>query len=290
MAVIVYPNTFAPNTLASAAEVNANFNAITAQVNGNLEAANLAADAVTTVKIADANVTTAKIADASVTDAKIAPGIDATKIGGGLVSDTEFGYLNGVTSAIQTQLNDIEAGIPPITGAASTIASSDLTASRALVSDASGKVAVSPVTATELGYLDGVVSPIQTQINNKLFNTAGAVYEANLANSAVTPVKTSFFDSNGASAGVYAGRVTSAGAATRLPSGWTVSRVGPGSYRVTHGFGTTAYAVCVTASGLGMGGSIAELRARETTYFEYTIRNTVFSGEDTAADFIVFRY
>jgi hypothetical protein len=31
--------------------------------------------------------------------------IDASQIGGGLVSDTEFGYLNGVTSAIQTQLN-----------------------------------------------------------------------------------------------------------------------------------------------------------------------------------------
>ena len=32
-------------------------------------------------------------------------GIDAAKIGGGLVSNTEFGYLDGVTSAIQTQLN-----------------------------------------------------------------------------------------------------------------------------------------------------------------------------------------
>lgn len=31
-------------------------------------------------------------------------GIDAAKIGGGAVSNTEFGYLDGVTSAIQTQL------------------------------------------------------------------------------------------------------------------------------------------------------------------------------------------
>lgn len=36
----------------------------------------------------------------------IPSGIDATKIGAGLVSDTEFGYLDGVTSAIQTQLNN----------------------------------------------------------------------------------------------------------------------------------------------------------------------------------------
>lgn len=54
-----------------------------------------------------------------------------------------------------------------ITGAASTIAETDLTASRALVSDSSGKVAVSAVTATELGYLDGVTSAIQAQINAK---------------------------------------------------------------------------------------------------------------------------
>lgn len=54
-----------------------------------------------------------------------------------------------------------------ITGAATTITSSDLTASRAVVSDANGKVAVSSVTATELGYLSGVTSNIQTQLNAK---------------------------------------------------------------------------------------------------------------------------
>jgi len=32
-------------------------------------------------------------------------GIDASKIGGGVIDNTEFSYLNGVTSAIQTQLN-----------------------------------------------------------------------------------------------------------------------------------------------------------------------------------------
>jgi hypothetical protein len=31
--------------------------------------------------------------------------IDATKIHDGSISNTEFGYLNGVTSAIQTQIN-----------------------------------------------------------------------------------------------------------------------------------------------------------------------------------------
>nr|DAF44445.1 MAG TPA: hypothetical protein [Podoviridae sp. ct8Lf7] len=49
-----------------------------------------------------------------------------------------------------------------ITGGATTITSSNLTASRVLVSNSSGKVAVSSITSAELGYLDGVTSGIQT--------------------------------------------------------------------------------------------------------------------------------
>ena len=80
------------------------------------------------------------------------------------VTTTEFDYLDGVTSNIQTQLNAKQA---TITGAATTIDDTDLTASRALISNSSGKVAVSAITTTELGYLDGVSSNIQTQLNNK---------------------------------------------------------------------------------------------------------------------------
>ena len=75
---------------------------------------------------------------------------------------TELNYVDGVTSSIQTQLDGKQ---PTITGAATTIDDADLTASRALVSNGSGKVAVSAVTSTELGYLDGVTSAVQTQLN-----------------------------------------------------------------------------------------------------------------------------
>jgi hypothetical protein len=68
------------------------------------------------------------------------------------------------TYATKTAVN---AKQDTITGGASTITSANLTASRALVSDVSGKVAVSAVTATELGYLDGVTSAIQTQLDGK---------------------------------------------------------------------------------------------------------------------------
>lgn len=105
------------------------------------------------------------------------------------VNSTELSYLSGVTSAIQTQLNgkipttrkinnkelsdDITLSASDVgaqatvTGAATTITDSNLTANRALISNGSGKVAVSAVTSTELGYLDGVTSNIQTQFGNK---------------------------------------------------------------------------------------------------------------------------
>ena len=54
----------------------------------------------------------------------------------------------------------------------------NLTASRALVSDGSGDVSVSAVTSTEVGYLDGVTSAIQTQLDAKAtkgFATAMAI-------------------------------------------------------------------------------------------------------------------
>ena len=92
------------------------------------------------------------------------------------VTATEIGHLDGVTGAIQTQIDSKQA---TITGAATTIDDADLTASRALVSDSSGKVAVSAITSTELGHLDGVTAAIQTQFTGaetrRTNNIAGGV-------------------------------------------------------------------------------------------------------------------
>jgi hypothetical protein len=79
-----------------------------------------------------------------------------------------------ISTATQTALDGKQA---TITGAATTIDTEDLTASRALVSDGSGKVAVSDVTTTELGYLDGVTSAVQTQINSKISTYDGTTYD-----------------------------------------------------------------------------------------------------------------
>jgi hypothetical protein len=55
-----------------------------------------------------------------VTDAKLGTGIDAAKLADGTVSNTEFQYLNGVTSAIQTQLDGKVDENAAITGATKT--------------------------------------------------------------------------------------------------------------------------------------------------------------------------
>lgn len=96
----------------------------------------------------------------------------ASSITGLTATVTELNYVGGVTSSIQPQINAKQA---TITGAATTIASANLTASRALASDASGKVGVSTVTSTELGYLSGVTSAIQTQLTAKA-NTASPTF------------------------------------------------------------------------------------------------------------------
>ena len=62
-----------------------------------------------------------------------------------------------------------------ITGAATTVVSSNLTANRVIISNSSGKFAVSAVTATELGYLSGAKSKIQTQIDNEVSARTSAV-------------------------------------------------------------------------------------------------------------------
>ena len=74
-----------------------------------------------------------------------------------------------------------------ITGGASSITTNNLTANRALLSDGNGKVAVSNITNTELNYLDGVSSNIQTQLNGK---QASGSYVTTNTTQTITGLKT----------------------------------------------------------------------------------------------------
>lgn len=74
-----------------------------------------------------------------------------------------------------------------VTGAASTVVAADLTVSRAVVSDASGKIVVSAATAAEVAHLSGVTDNIQEQIDLKQddlgytpINKAGDAVNGNL--------------------------------------------------------------------------------------------------------------
>jgi hypothetical protein len=83
----------------------------------------------------------------------------------GVTADAgELNYVDGVTSNIQTQLDGKQGSL---SGSATTIDTETLLASLAMVTDSNGKVAVSAVTATELGYVSGVTSNVQTQLNTK---------------------------------------------------------------------------------------------------------------------------
>ncbi len=67
--------------------------------------ADIDSGAVDTIQLASDAVTTPKITDGNVSDAKLGTGINANKISSGAVSNTEFDYLNGTTSNIQTQID-----------------------------------------------------------------------------------------------------------------------------------------------------------------------------------------
>lgn len=76
-------------------------------VDGSIDTAHIADSQITTAKIADSQITSAKITDGAIVNADVnaSAAIAATKIHDGTISNTEFGYLNGVSSNIQDQLD-----------------------------------------------------------------------------------------------------------------------------------------------------------------------------------------
>lgn len=86
---------------------------------------------------------------------------------------TEIGYVNGVTSAIQTQINAKKTSATgnafrfETTDTSGNLQETAVTASRAVATDSNGLPTASSTTATELGFVHGVTSAIQTQIDAK---------------------------------------------------------------------------------------------------------------------------
>ena len=93
------------------------------------------------------------------------------------VSDTEIGYLDGVTSSIQSQLNT-KQGV------------------------------VGGVSSTEIGYLDGVTSSIQTQINEKAALLSPTITMASFASASSVTDPVTISTANGIGGPGYAGLIT----------------------------------------------------------------------------------
>jgi hypothetical protein len=146
--------TFPAGTITSAAIAN---NAIS-QVHlsdDSVGTNEIGGSAVTTAKIADSAVTTAKIADLAVLSGKIADGaVVAGKFGAGSIVTTDLADSSVTSAKIATE----------------TIVNADINPSAAI--DWTKLAISSTVDSTELGYVNGVTSAIQTQIDSK-FAIAG---------------------------------------------------------------------------------------------------------------------
>lgn len=84
-----------------------------------------------------------------------------------------------------------------LTGAATTITSANLDTDKVVVTDGTGKIAASStITTTELGYLDGITSNAQTQLNQKptTYNASGVTSNVKIYIQSTTPTGASAGD------------------------------------------------------------------------------------------------
>ena len=111
------------------------------------------------------------IDNSAVTNAKVATGIDAAKIADGTVSNAEFQYIGGLTSDAQTQINAKQDTLVSGTNIKTINSTSVLGSGNISVAPASGinatAIGTGSVDNTEFGYLNGVTSAIQTQLDSK---------------------------------------------------------------------------------------------------------------------------
>ena len=150
---------------------------------GSVDATALGADCVTAAKIGNDVLNSEHYAAASIDNEHLAVNsVDSDNYVDGSIDTAHI----GADQITQAKMADDAIGAAQLASDAvvnASVASSaaiafskmaDLTASRALVSDGSGDVSVSAVTSTEVGYLDGVTSAIQTQIDAKTTATAAS--------------------------------------------------------------------------------------------------------------------
>jgi hypothetical protein len=224
-------------------------------VDGSIDTVHIGDSQVTTAKIADSNITSAKILDGTIVNADInaSAAIDATKIHDGTISNTEFGYLNNVSSNIQTQLDAklVKANnLSDLTSASTartnlglgTIATQN--ANNVSISGGSvtglGDPAVSSEAATK-NYVDQAVAGLRTRIIAEAATTANINLTTDLENgdtldgvTLVTGDRVLVKDQTDATEnGLYI--VVASGAASRDPEHDTIAELSGGMVVVNQG-------------------------------------------------------
>lgn len=169
-------NSRIPNTAGSVTNNNLAANSVTTDKikDGTILGQDLASGTITGDKIANKTITNDKLADNSVSSSNI---IDGTIVNADLADKTITGNKianNSITTDHITNgtilMEDLSEELQTLIneGAGGGDIEISVTPNRAVISDSTGTgIISSSVTSTELGYLSGVTSSVQTQLNNK---------------------------------------------------------------------------------------------------------------------------
>ena len=285
-------------------------------VDGSIDTVHIGDSQVTTTKIADSNITSAKILDGTIVNADInaSAAIDATKIHDGTISNTEFGYLNNVSSNIQTQLDAklVKASnLSDLTSASTartnlglgTIATQD--ANNVSVSGGSitglGDPAVSSEAATK-NYVDQAVAGLRTRIIAEAATTANINLTTDLENgdtldgvTLVTGDRVLVKDQTDATAnGLYI--VVASGAASRDPQFDTIAELSGQMIVVNQGTANdNKIFLCTTDSDATIGvsnitytqvtpsnvGTVTSVAVADAGSSEFTVANSPITSSGT---------
>lgn len=169
-------NTKIPNTAGSVTNTNLAANSVTTDKikDGTILGQDLASGTITGDKIANKTVTNDKLADNSVSSSNI---IDGTIVNADLADKTITGNKianNSITTSHITNgtilMEDLSEELQNLIngGASGGDIETSVTPNRAVISNSTGTGIISShVTSAELGYLSGVTSSVQAQLNNK---------------------------------------------------------------------------------------------------------------------------
>jgi hypothetical protein len=285
-------------------------------VDGSIDTVHIGDSQVTTAKIADSNITSAKILDGTIVNADInaSAAIDATKIHDGTISNTEFGYLNNVSSNIQTQLDAklVKANnLSDLTSASTartnlglgTIATQN--ANNVSISGGSvtglGDPAVSSEAATK-NYVDQAVAGLRTRIIAEAATTANINLTTDLENgdtldgvTLVTGDRVLVKDQTDATEnGLYI--VVASGAASRDPEHDTIAELSGGMVVVNQGtVNDNKIFLCTTDSDATIGisnitytiitpanvGTVTSVGVADSGSSEFTVANSPITSSGT---------